>query len=159
MTIKLTIVPLIPKRLVIDATTFVNDLDRELAINFSGAVIRDMTNYPEVKPWARGFPKKGPRKGGRRTGRYGRNWKLSLHRRGTVVEVTNRTPYAVHVGGPTIGEKGRRQALFMGPRGWLAINTVVGRHWPSTQRAIARIIAGTGRSNRIARARAGLTRL
>jgi len=159
VTVKLTIVPLVPKRLVIDVETFVTDLDRELAVNFSGAVIRDMTIYPAVRPWSRGFPRKGPRRGGRRTGRYGRGWQLRVHRRGTFVEVSNPVFYSVFVGGPKTGARGRRQAAFMRRRGWPSIDDSVNKRWPPTRRAIVRIIAGTGRSNRIARARAGLARL
>lgn len=153
MAIRLKVVPLIPKHQVVDVTTFVNDLDRELAVNFAGAVIRDMTDYPPVLPWAHGFPKKGPRRGGRRTGAYGRGWQLSLHRRATVVEVTDPVSYAVFVGGPKSGRRGRRQARFMARRGWPSITTVVDKRWPPTQRAIVRIVAGTARSRRRLRLR------
>ncbi len=153
MAIRLRVVAIIPKHRVIDVTSFVKDIDRELAVNFAGAVIRDMSAYPPVLPWAHGFPQSGPRKGGRRTGRYGRGWRLRGHRRGTLVEVTDPVTYAVFVGGPTTGIRGQRQARFQGRRGWPSITTVIDRRWPPTQRAIVRIIAGTARSRRPLRLR------
>ncbi len=148
MPVRMVVVPLVPRSLVVDVTKFVNDLDRELAVNFSGAVIRDMTVYPAVRPWARGFPRSGPRRGGRRTGRYGQGWQLRVHRRGTFVEVSNPVFYSVFVGGPKTGTKGRRQAAFMARRGWPSIDDSVNKRWPPTRRAIVRIVAGTGNSRR-----------
>jgi hypothetical protein len=117
MPLRVVATPLVPKRSIVDPVGLVNKLDREL-VSFSGAVIRNITDYPPVKPWKRGFPKSGPRRGGRRTGRYGRMWRLRIHRRGTFVETNNPVVYAVFVGGPKRGAKGQRQARFMGPRGW-----------------------------------------
>lgn len=148
MALELTLVPITPKRAIIDTVGFVNNIDRELATKFAGAVIRDMTDYPRVLPWRHGFPKSGPRRGGRRTTRYGRGWQLSAHRRGTFIRVSNRVPYAVYVGGPTLGPKGQRQAWFHGPRGWKSISAVVIKHWPSSRDAIVAIIRTSTRSRR-----------
>lgn len=107
-------------------------LRRELgAVGFAGDVLGDLANYPAQQPTTY-----------RRTGTLGRGWRI----RGPsgsgriIVEVSNRTPYAVHVQGPTRGAKGERQTAVMRSKNWPAITTVARNRWRQRRAAIVRIL-------------------
>jgi hypothetical protein len=130
-----------PKRTVIPVEGLQVRVDRELR-DFGGDVIREMSKYPPQLPWKHGEPKSGPRRGGRRTGKYGQNWRFGNVRPG-LVEVINQIPYAVPVGGPKDGPKGKRQARAMAARGWPNITDVADRIWAKHRPAIQRVISVT----------------
>lgn len=127
-----------PRRQVIPVAGLQTEIDRELR-DFGGEFIRVMSHYPSQQPWKHGEPKSGPRRGGRRTGKYGQNWRFGNVRPG-LVEVINQIPYAVHVGGPKAGPKGKRQARAMAERGWPNMTDEANRIWAKHQPAFRRIL-------------------
>ena len=106
-----------PTRAPIGTDNVVFLVERELAQSgFAGEMIRRMADYPGQQPTRY-----------RRTGTYGRGWKIgrrSRSRNTIAIEVINRVRYAIYVGGPRRGAKGRRQAREMRRRGWPNITTV-----------------------------------
>lgn len=112
-------------------------------IGFQGAVIDDLSDYPEARPWKSRPPTSGPRRGGRRTGTLGRNWRPRgprLTAQGLVTEARNDTDYAIHVQGPPKGRKGRRQTKVMRDRGWPNVTTVGHNQWRRTHPEVVRIL-------------------
>lgn len=112
-------------------------VDRELR-SFIGDFIGQMSKYPPQQAWKNGEPKSGPRRGGRRTGTYGPGWVIGAVTPNSI-EALNRVPYAVYVGGPKTGAKGKRQAGFMGDRGWPNLTEVGNRLWAKHTPAFRRI--------------------
>lgn len=78
---------------------------------------KKMADYPPQRPSTY-----------RRTGDYGRGWFAPGSIKASASEVTlvNRIPYAVYVGGPKYGGrgKGERQTTDMRKRGWKSISDV-----------------------------------
>lgn len=160
MTLGVSLRPILPRGKVFDPAGVADAVDRELQTTFAGNVIRRMSDYPpQETTWGAGqsLGKKfgaskrkrarTGRKGYRRTGRYGRNWRISGRRRG-YVEVSDPVEYAVYVGGPKEGPKGGRQARAMGRRGWTRIDTVVAEEWPKSRARIVAIFAASNRRRR-----------
>jgi hypothetical protein len=141
MSVEVKLIPIKPSRAPVGTKGLARELDAALETEFARAVIDEMTKYPPVTPWKNGFPKKGPRRGGRRTGRLGRNWRITGRRRAYSITVENPVDYAIHVEGPRPGRKGRRQTIVFKRRGWPNISTVSKKHWRRTERAVTRIFA------------------
>lgn len=107
----------------LDPTRVQRGVDRFLR-DFSFRVVREMQDYPAARPWKHPPPKEGPRKGGRRTGDYGKGWGLAPQFTGNSVTLWNSVQYAVYVGGPKRGSRGKRQAKAMRERGWKSVSDV-----------------------------------
>lgn len=176
MTIRLVAVK--PRRAAMaDGQTIVREIDRLLQLTgFAGGMIRQMANYPPQQPPSgagqslgrqtgarlRKRAPVGP-KGYRRTGRLGRNWRMSTRSaRGAVasgpsgdraVEVTNVTDYAVHVEGPRRGAMGARQTREMHRRNWPAIDIEARKEWKKHRPGIVRILVGTNARTKQSRRR------
>lgn len=119
----ITIQAIIPRgKVPLDPSKVSSGVNRWLR-DFSFEVIREMQEYPPWRPW-KNPPRSGPRKGGRRTGAYGKGWGSSVTFTPNSVTIRNRVGYAVHVGGPRSGERGRRQAAAMRARGWKSVTDV-----------------------------------
>lgn len=119
----ITINAIIPKKAApVDPRKVQTGVDRWLR-DFSFEVIREMQEYPPWRPWKRP-PTRGPRRGGRRTGAYGKGWGSSVQFTPNSVTIRNNVAYAVYVGGPRAGARGRRQARAMRARGWKSVTDV-----------------------------------
>lgn len=127
-----------PKRQVIPVANLERRVDRELR-DWAADMIRTMATYPRARPWKNPPPKSGPRRGGRRTGSYGRQWQIGKVTASSI-EVLNRIPYGVHVGGPKDGSKGRRQARAMAERDWPNITDASREVWTRHRGAIVRVV-------------------
>jgi len=138
---ELRLLALKPSRRVVAVKGLQTRVDRELR-DFAGDFIRTMATYPAAMPWKGRTPKSGPRRGGRRTGTYGKGWRLGVVMPGSI-EAVNRVEYAVHVGGPKTGAKGKRQAEVMAARHWPNLTEVSDRLWAQHKPAIQRAISVT----------------
>lgn len=137
----LRLVKIIPKSLPLDPVWAQAQLDDALT-TFAGAMVRDMASYPAAQPWTSRPPRTGPRAGGRRTGALGRNWRITNHARGRLIEVANPIEYAPYVQGPPNAVKGQRQTAVMASRGWQTITGITSKNWPRTRTRINAILTG-----------------
>ncbi len=137
-----------PAAKVIDADNIEALIDQQLGqAGFVGGVIREMSDYPGQQATISNY---------RRTGTYGRGWVFGARRRrGNVVSASavNRVLYAIRVGGPRRGAKGRRQTKEMKRRGWPNITDVGNRQWKRFGPRIVQILEQRDPRQRRSRAR------
>lgn len=101
-------------------------ISRQLAVTridnllkvFGSKAQKNLQSYPAARPW-KNPPRTGLRAGGKRTGGLGRGWGNVTIQSTQSVTLTNKTPYAVYVEGPSDKKPG--QTSNMAGRGWPSV--------------------------------------
>lgn len=124
-----------PKRFeVIDPARAAADLIR-VNTQYALAVGKRMAKYPPQRPTKY-----------RRTGNYGRGWTApgSINAKPNEVTLVNRVGYAVYVGGPKGGGrgKGERQTKVMREKGWESISDAARQEVKNWEQLVNRSIRG-----------------